>query len=358
VAQDEVVEFADGQLPGLDPYRVTAWLVEHTPVVAPVEYGLIAAGGSNLTYRLTDGAGARWVLRRPPVGQLLASAHDVTREHKILAGLWPSPVPVPEVAGVCTDADVTGAPFFVMRYVEGLILRNTAHGVELGPERARVAGTNFFGALATIHTTPPASTGLDGLSRPDRYVERQLRRWHQQYQQTAGDDASPLEAELHDRLAASVPADVVDGAAHLVHGDFHIDNAVFDRDLKVIAVFDWELATLGHPIADLAWSLLFWAEPGDAQTYLAEAVTSAPGFPTRAEVVELYGKATGYDTTSLPYFEAFTNWKMGCLLSGSLYRSRRGEAGGMSARSSTDHDALRQRLLGLFDAAAAILDAL
>ena len=356
MAQDEVVEFADGQLPGLDPDRVTAWLVANTPVVAPVEYGLIAAGGSNLTYRLTDGAGARWVLRRPPVGKLLQSAHDVTREHRILAGLGSSPVPVPDVVGVCDDADVSGAPFFVMRYVEGLILRTTAHGLELGPARARAAGTSFFGALATIHTTPPASTGLGDLSRPDRYVERQLRRWHQQYQQTAGDDASPLETELHDRLAASVPPDVVDGGAHLVHGDFHIDNAVFDRDLNVIAVFDWELATLGHPIADLAWSLLFWAESGDEQTYLAEPVTSAPGFPTRAEVVEMYGKATGYDTTSLPYFEAFTSWKMGCLLSGSLYRARRGEAGGMSARANTDYDALRRRLLGLFDAAALKLD--
>lgn len=358
MAQDEVVEFADGQLPGLEPDRVTAWLTEHTPVVGPVDYGLIAAGGSNLTYRLVDGAGERWVLRRPPVGTLLQSAHDVTREHRILAGLGPSPVPVPEVVGVCTDPGVTGAPFFVMRYVEGLILRDTASGVQLGAASARVAGTNFFRALATIHTTPPASIGLDDLSRPDGYVERQLRRWHQQYQQTAGDDASPVEAAVHDRLAAAVPADVVDGAAHLVHGDFHIDNAVFDAELSVIAVFDWELATLGHPIADLAWSLLFWAEPGDERPFLAEPVTAAPGFPTRAEIVDLYGRATGYDTASLPYFEAFTSWKMGCLLSGSLYRSRRGEAGGMQARGNTDHEALRQRLLGLFDDAAATLDRL
>lgn len=357
MAQDEVVEFADGQTPGLEPERVSAWLAEHTPVAVPVEFGLIAAGGSNLTYRLTDAQGERWVLRRPPVGTLLQSAHDMTREQRILSGLGATAVPVPDVVGVCTDDTVTGAPFFVMRYVEGLILRTSAHGTELGPERAHRAGTRFFEALATIHTTPPADAALGDLSRPDRYVERQLRRWHEQYLRTAADDASPVATAVHDRLAAAVPPDVVSGAAHLVHGDFHIDNAVFDADLNVIAVFDWELATLGHPIADLAWALLFWAEPGDERPFLVDPVTIAAGFPTREEVVATYARATGYDTSALPYFEAFSLWKMACLLSGSLYRSKRGAAGGLQARSTVDHDALRARLLGLFDDAATLLDA-
>ncbi len=357
MAQDEVVEFESGELPGLDPLRVSAWLAEHTPVVPPVEFGLIAAGGSNLTYKLTDAAGDQWVLRRPPVGELLASAHDVAREARILSGLGPTDVPVPDVVGVCSDTDVTGGSFFVMRYVEGRIIRTTEHGQELGSDAARTAGTTFFEALATIHTTDVAAAGLDTLSRPDGYVERQLRRWHQQYAQTAGDEASPLETEVHDRLARAIPADVFSGTAHLVHGDFHIDNAVFDDDLRVIAVFDWELATLGHPIADLSWALLFWAEPGEQEPFLQSPPSIAPGFPTRADVVETYRRATGYDVSALPYFDAFTSWKMACLLSGSLMRSRRGAGGGLQAKGRVDHDALLRRLLGVFERASSQLDA-
>lgn len=358
MAQDEVVEFESGELPGIDPDRVNGWLAANTPVRTPVEFGLIAAGGSNLTYKLTDAAGDRWVLRRPPQGELLASAHDVAREARILSGLGPTAVPVPDVAGICADTDVTGGSFFVMRYVEGTIIRSTADGEALGPDAARAAGNAFFEALATIHTTDVAAAGLDTLSRPDGYVERQLRRWHQQYAQTAGDEASPLETEVHDRLARAIPPDPFAGTAHLVHGDFHIDNAVFDDEMRVIAVFDWELATLGHPIADLSWALLFWAEPGEREPFLQSPPSIAPGFPSRAEVVQTYQRATGYDVSALPYFDAFTSWKMACLLSGSLMRSRRGAAGGLQARGRTDHDALLRRLLGVFERAAAQLDAL
>jgi len=356
VAQDEVVEFAEGEQPGLEPDRVTRWMAEHTPAVAPLTFGLIAAGGSNLTYKVADATGAQFVLRRPPVGELLQSAHDVAREARILSGLGASAVPVPAVEGICTDPDVTGAAFFVMRYVEGRIIRTSAMGEELGAASAATAGTRFFETLATIHTTDPAAVGLDGLSRPDGYVERQLRRWHQQYAQTAGDEASAVETEVHDRLARAVPPDAVSGQAHLVHGDFHIDNAVFDDELDVIAVFDWELATLGHPIADLAWALLFWAEPGDDQPFLKDPPTIAPGFPGRAAVVDTYREATGYDVGALAYFEAFSSWKMACLLSGSLMRSRRGGGGGLQARGHADHDAQLRRLLELFEHAARQLD--
>jgi aminoglycoside phosphotransferase (APT) family kinase protein len=355
MAQDEVLEFAEGDHPGLDTARVGAWLTEHTPVAAPVEFGLIAAGGSNLTYRITDASGEKWVLRRPPVGELLQSAHDVAREARILQGLWSTSVPVPEIVGLCTDHDVTGASFFVMRYVEGLILRTEAMGVELGPDGARTASLNFFEALAAIHTASTEAAGLDGLSRPDGYVERQLRRWHQQYLQTAGDEASPVEAAVHERLAAAIPPDVAPGTSHLVHGDFHIDNAVFDADLSVKAIFDWELSTLGNPIADLAWAMLFWAEPGDTNAFLQDPPSLAAGFPSRAEAIAAYQRASGYDVEAMPYFEAFSKWKMACLLSGTLHRARRGTGGGMQVKTGSNLESQLQRILALFDEASGLI---
>ena len=305
MAQDEVIDLWGADPPGLDPEQVSQWLGANSIVVPPMNIGLIAAGGSNLTYRLVDVNGHRSVLRRPPVGELLESAHDVVREHRILHGLASTAVPVPEVVGVCADPDVTGAPFYVMRYVEGHIVRTTALGAALGSDVAAVIGRNFFEALAVIHVTAPAAAGLDDLSRPHGYVDRQLRRWHRQYQQTAGDEAVQLEADVHDRLAASIPPDVAPGASPIVHGDYHIDNAVFAEDGTVRAILDWELATSGHPIADLAWALLFWAEPGDANPFLREPPSQAPGFPTRVAGIAAYEAVCHYDLDALPYFEAF-----------------------------------------------------
>jgi aminoglycoside phosphotransferase (APT) family kinase protein len=355
VAQEDVIDFGGRPLPGIERDRVTAWLAANTPVEPPVEFALIAAGGSNLTYRLDDSSGSRWVLRRPPVGELLATAHDVVREHRILQGLGATAVPVPEVVGVCTDAEVTGAPFFVMRYVQGMILRTTSMAEAVGPEAAATVGRNFFEALAVIHTTPPESAGLESLSRPDGYVERQLRRWHEQYRQTAGDDAVVLEAEVHGRLATRIPADVSPGTLHLVHGDYHIDNAVFGPDLSVEAIFDWELAALGHPIADLAWALLFWAEPGDPDPFLREPASIAPGFPTRVQAVAAYQRRCGYDVSALPYFEGLAAWRMACLLSGTRHRARQGAGGGLQARGGAPTDQLA-RINALFEKAAARLD--
>ena len=332
-------------------------MADHTTISQPVAFGLIAAGGSNLTYRVTGSAGDRWVLRRPPVGDLLPSAHDVAREHRILQGLHGTAVPVPEVAGLCTDREVTGAPFFVMRYVEGHILRSTAMGEALGATAARTAGVNFFEALACIHTTPPEVAGLGDLSRPDRYVERQLRRWHQQYRQTAGEHGSPLEAAVHDRLAETVPGDVAPATSHLVHGDYHIDNAVFDEQLAVKAIFDWELATLGHPTADLAWALLFWAEPGDEHPFLHEPATQAAGFPSRREAIDVYERASGHRVEALSYFEAFCNWKMACLLSGVLHRTLRGATGGLHAAAVPDVASRVRRIEALFEQARSLAHA-
>jgi aminoglycoside phosphotransferase (APT) family kinase protein len=355
VEQDEVIELGTRDLPGLRPEAVTAWLDENTPVRSPVEYGLIAAGGSNLTYRLVDADGARWVLRRPPVGTLLETAHDMEREARILSGLGATAVPVPEVVGTCTDPTVNGTAFFVMRYVEGRILRTEAMGTELGPDAAATAGSNFFETLALIHTTPPTAAGLDGLSRPDGYVERQLRRWHGQYAETAADGALPLEAELHDRLRDAVPPDEGSGTSHLVHGDYHIDNVVLGADLAVVAVFDWELATLGHPIADLAWALMFWAQAGDDDAFLPDPPSRAPGFPTRDEAVEIYARAAGADVERMRYFEAFSRWKMACLLSGSLHRSERGSGGGMQAGGRAAATDQRARIAEMFQRAHDLL---
>jgi aminoglycoside phosphotransferase (APT) family kinase protein len=325
--QETIVD--TGELPGLSPAAVERWLLAHArDLEPPLEFGLVAAGGSNLTYRVLDGNGRRFILRRPPVGPLLPSAHNVAREYRIMAALRGSDVPVPRTVVLCDDASVCGAPFYLMAYVEGRILRDTAAGAALGLDAARRASGAFVDALAAIHAVDPAAVGLDGLSRPTGYVERQLRRWYEQYRHTAGGAADPLVGELHRRLAAHVPPEDPRLTGRLTHGDFHIDNAVFDGDLRVRAVLDWELSALGAPLADLAWALMFWVvSPADIRV-APDPATAAPGFFTRDEVVARYAATAGADLGRLDYYLAFAHWKLACLLQAALYRARAGQVGG------------------------------
>jgi aminoglycoside phosphotransferase (APT) family kinase protein len=316
----------------------------------PFTFGLIAAGGSNLTYRIDDADGRKFILRRPPAAAVLASAHDVAREHRIMSALEGTDVPVPEMLAFCGDSAITGAPFYVMSYAEGLILRRQETAAEIGEDNCRRAAVAFFETLARIHTLDTTRAGLDDLSRAGGYVTRQLRRWLAQYTASCRGNPNPLVLQLHDRMAAKPPADT-GRQGLLVHGDYHIDNAVLDPTMSVKAVLDWELATLGHPIADLCWALMFWARPGDPMVMMEEPVTAAPGFPNRAEMAGVYEKASGYPLDNLSYFQAFALWKLSCLIQGSLFRAEEGGSGGRQHGRAADPAQIRGRIQAMLEQA-------
>lgn len=315
---------------GIDAARVSAWLAENLPgATPPFAFELIAAGGSNLTVRVADAAGRSVALRRPPVAARIATAHDMAREWKIIAELSRpgSPVPVPAALAYCADEAVTGAPFYVMSFVEGSILRNAAQSEALSAEQKERATNSLIAVQAALHTLDVDAVGLGDLAKQrSGYVARQLARWRKQAEASTTRDVPQL-AEVHARLARAIPPEVARPA--LAHGDYRFDNVVLDGAQRVVAVLDWELCTIGDPLADFCWSLMYWAAPGEANTWLQSPPTQAPGFCSRAELIARYRERTGFDLTRLPYYEAFSWWKMACLVEGVAARVRAGASGGM-----------------------------
>jgi aminoglycoside phosphotransferase (APT) family kinase protein len=317
---------------GIDVARVSAWLAANLAGArAPFTFELIAAGGSNLTYRVTDAKGRSVALRRPPVAARIATAHDMGREWKIIAALAKpgSPVPVPAALAYCDDQAVSGAPFYVMSFVDGLILRDSARAAALTAEQKERATDSLIETQAALHRLDVDAVGLGDLAkRRTGYVERQLARWRKQAEASTT-RAIPHLAEVHARLARAIPSEVARPA--LAHGDYRFDNVVLDAQQRVIAVLDWELCTIGDPIADFCWSLMYWAAPGEQNTWLQSPPTQAPGFCSRADVVARYARRTGFDVSRLPYYEAFSWWKMACLVEGVAARIKAGASGGMKS---------------------------
>jgi aminoglycoside phosphotransferase (APT) family kinase protein len=313
-------------VPGIDLDGVTGWFREHVPGARPpLEVRLIAGGRSNLTYRVADAAGAAWVLRRPPLHGVLPSAHDMGREHRVISALAGTPVPVPATFGFCQDEAVTGAPFYVMAYVDGIVPRDEATVAASLDEPARAAAANsLVDALVALHEVDPDQVGLGELGRRSGYLERQLARWQRQLSQTR---TRPLPAldEAHHRLAANLPAQV--GPARIVHGDFRLDNVVLSPAGRVLAVLDWELCTLGDPLADVGLLLVYWAEPGDQTLPLGTAPTVMPGFPDRAALAEAYATRSGRDLSQLDLYVAFASWKLAVILEGVVARHAGGAYG-------------------------------
>ncbi len=313
---------------GLDRDRVGAWLGEQLPDgVPPFSYDLVPAGGSNLTYRVGDDAGHRWVLRRPPVAAVLHTAHDMDREWRIIETLGrATAVPVPPAVASCADPEVTGAPFYVMGFVDGLILRDEHDGERLTTAAADRATDALVDTQLAFHAVDPDAVGLGGLSRHRHgYVERQLHRWRAQVERAKVRDL-PLLDELHDRLARSVPPD--SGPPGLAHGDYRFDNTILGADHRIAAVLDWELCTIGDPVADFAWSLLYWSDPGDPCPFLPAAPTLASVFPRRVEVARRYETRSGRSLDVLPWFTVFGYWKMACIVEGVYTRRLRGSRSG------------------------------
>ena len=309
---------------GIDAPRVEAWFEANVPEVRPpLAFERIAGGRSNLTYAVHDAAGRAFALRRPPLGKRLGSAHDMSREHKAIAALADTPVPVPPIVGICADESVNGAPFYVMEFVEGPIVRSGADAERFDEATRRAIGERVIDTLAEIHAVDPDAVGLGDLGRKEDYVARQLHRWHGQWEKSKTRELALVD-DLHRRLSARIPEQ---GPATIVHGDYRLDNMILSPEGEVAAVVDWELCTLGDPLADVGLLLVYWSEPDDELMPLVDSATTAPGFPGRAELRKRYAERSGRDLSQIDFFVALGFWKLAIILEGVFARYAAGAYG-------------------------------
>jgi aminoglycoside phosphotransferase (APT) family kinase protein len=337
---------------GLNERAVDAWLSDNVPSLRPpCAFQLISGGQSNLTFLGTDAAGTEFVLRRPPVGELLESAHDMGREHRIIEALWPTPVPVPEALGRCDDPEVNGSPFYVMAFIDGLIVRDAAECERLLVPTARaVVGEAMIDTLADLHSLAPDAVGLENLSRHEGYIARQLRRWSGQWQASADQELPAMEAS-HRLLAERIPTQ---HRTSIVHGDFRMDNVVLTPEGQVAAVLDWELCTLGDPLADVGMLLLNWVDPGESTDHLLSGTpTAAGGFVSRDALLARYARRCDVDVSDVPYFVAFSLWKLACIAEGIRARL---EAGAMGDTLEQRDDEMRHKVTALAEASLELLE--
>jgi aminoglycoside phosphotransferase (APT) family kinase protein len=309
--------------PGLDLVRLRAVLERERPglVRGPLSARLIEGGRSNLTYAVTDGEG-RWVVRRPPLGHVLATAHDMRREHRVISALHPTPVPVPEPVLLCEDEGVLGAPFYVMEHVDGTPYRTAGQLNALGPERTREVVLRLVDTLVELHAVDPAEAGLTDFGRPEGYLDRQLRRWGKQLAASRSRQLPGID-ELHAALGRRLPSSP--GAA-VVHGDYRLDNVLVGAGDRITAVLDWEMSTLGDPLTDLGL-LVMYSRPIGAASPVA-TTAEAPGHPDPAELVERYAARTGRDVSAISWYTAFAWFKLAVILEGIHYRWTLGQTVG------------------------------
>ncbi|MEU4641464.1 phosphotransferase family protein [Micromonospora sp. NPDC023814] len=289
---------------------------------------LIAGGKSNLTFELVSAAGAV-VLRRPPTGELLPSAHDMGREARVQQALAGTPVPVPRVILVDRTGDLLGVPCYVMEKVDGHVVRDELPAAYARGPGAKVALADaLVDVLADLHLVEPESVGLGDYGRPTGFVARQLRRWRGQWDASKTHEVWALD-ELGARLTDALPAA---GRSAIVHGDFRLDNCLLDRrdPARVRAVLDWELSTLGDPMTDLGMLLFYWREPGEPAPLLTPAVTRHDDFPRRAHLAERYARRTGAGLDDLAFYEAFAHFKFAIIAQGVAARVASGAMAGQT----------------------------
>jgi len=309
---------------GINEDTLVPWLEANVPGLAPpLDFTLVAGGRSNLTFKVTDANGTDYVLRRPPLGHVLATAHDMGREHRIISALGPTAVPVPPALAFCDDDEVNGAPFYVMAFVEGHIIRDAATAQVLTPEQRRTAGESLVDVLAEIHAVDVDAVGLGDLGRREGYIERQLNRWYKQYGQSKSREI-PAVDEVYADLSSRIPEQ---GAPAIVHGDYRLDNCMIGHDARVAAVLDWELCTLGDPLADVGLLMVYWNDPDDEHAALLAAATTSEGFPRRADLLARYAEKTGRDLSGIDFYVAFGYWKLACILDGVYARYKHGAMG-------------------------------
>ncbi|WP_433348627.1 phosphotransferase family protein [Micromonospora sp. CA-111912] len=342
---------------GLDLDRLTAYLGARRPelAAAPLRAHLIAGGKSNLTYLLRSG-GHEVVLRRPPLGHVLATAHDMAREHRIISALAPTAVPVPEALLFCPDTDVIGAPFYLMEKVDGEVFRSRSQTDPLTDGQRRDLATAMMDTLAALHTVEPAAVGLADFGRPEGFLGRQVRRWAGQLDQSRSRPLPGVD-ELRDALAGSVPEGA--NAGRIVHGDYRLDNLLatvgtganapapaasgaatgtdsaeeahgtLGAPVSVRAVLDWEMATLGDPLADLGLLLTYWTVLGDSDAAVdnpvADGLGPRAGFPSGAELIDRYAGRSDVDVGPLHWHVALGCFKLAVICEGIHYRHTLGQ---------------------------------
>jgi aminoglycoside phosphotransferase (APT) family kinase protein len=304
---------------GIDRAGVEGWFEENVPEAKPpLSFERISGGRSNLTFGVRDSEGRAWALRRPPLGKRLGSAHDMGREHRVIAALQETPVPVPPVVGLCEDDAVNGAPFYVMGFVEGPILRSAEDAKRFDEGERREIGERVVDTLVAIHQVDPDAVGLGELGRKEAYVKRQLRRWYGQWEKSKTRELPAVDG-VHERLSARIPEQ---GAATIVHGDYRLDNMIFHpTEPRLLAILDWELSTLGHPLADFTYNLMVWRLESTLFRGVADADFAGLGLPTEAEYVAAYCRRTGRDgIADLEWYMAYNMFRLAAILQGIMGR--------------------------------------
>ncbi|MBK1788259.1 phosphotransferase family protein [Prauserella cavernicola] len=315
---------SDENPPGLDLARLRTHLDHERPglVGGPLSASVVEGGRSNLTYIVTDGS-ASWVVRRPPLGHVLPTAHDMKREHRVMSALGPTSVPVPPTILLCEDDSVLGAQFYVMDFVAGTPFRSAEELTELGPQRTGAIADRLVDTLVDLHAVEPESVGLGDFGRPEGFLERQLRRWKKQLDASRSRDLPGID-DLHERLARRIPESPPPA---IVHGDYRLDNVLVGSDDEITAVLDWEMSTLGDPLTDLGL-LLAYSERRSLDLSFVSNVSAAPGHPGADEIVARYARRSGRDVSALAYYTGFAFFKLAVILEGIYYRFSQGKTVG------------------------------
>ena len=325
---------------------MTKWLDSEHPGLraGPVSGELIAGGKSNLTYRITDGA-SLWALRRPPLAHVLPSAHDMGREFRVISALGGTDVPVARAIALCPDPEVLGAPFYLMSFVDGVVFDQAERLAALTPELARRACEELVDTLLELHSIDPAGVGLADFGRPDGYLARQVKRWQAQWRASETGPRPELD-ELVERLTATMPAQ---GAPAIVHGDYRLTNVIYRTDVSgIAAVVDWEMATLGDPLADVGL-LAVYHRLAAVSDGVMPAMSPANGFLSAEQMAARYADAAGRDLSQLDWYIAFGYYKLAVISEGIHYRYLQGKTVGEGFSQMGD------RVPQLLDAALGLL---
>lgn len=325
---------------GLQLERITPWLASHVSgfdASREPSAVLLTGGRSNLTYAVTDAAGQRWAVRRPPLGHIMPSAHDLKREFTVLSGLAQGLFPVPQPIALCQDESVIGTPFLVMEFVDGVVVADQEEAAHLSESQTNEVSRLLVHTLADLHTLRPEELGLESFGRPQGYLSRQVKRWHEQWQLTKTREMPAMDLigqwlTLHVDQLEPCPS------GSIVHGDFRLDNAILShRKDEIRAIVDWEMSTLGDPVADLAVMLVYWTERSDglrSDLPVAQMLTSGPGFWSRDQLVHEYVLRTGASLDRLPFCLTLACYKLAIIMESLVYRSRAGQQLGRT----TDRD--------------------